>query len=110
MFQRRYTPDLATRRKGKHTPLFKQAQIVTEIPDLADLTHDAELRDILAALPATSAIVMPLRSRRQTLGSLTLLLAEAERRYGPTDMALVQELARRIARAVERSHLYDTER
>lgn len=104
IFRRRYTPDPPGQRRAKRGLPNDQGQFVEALPShvLAQMDDDAELRDILGALRPTSALVVPLRARGQLLGSLTLMLVAEQRRYGPTDLALAQELARRIASAIGR--------
>jgi signal transduction histidine kinase/DNA-binding response OmpR family regulator len=64
--------------------------------------HLARLRDFRIC----SAVLAPLLARGQPLGVLTLATAESERRYGPADQSLAEDLAHRAAQAVENSRLY----
>jgi PAS domain S-box-containing protein len=52
-------------------------------------------------------MVVPLIARGRTLGAISLVSAESGRRYGETDLALAQELARRAALAVDNARLYE---
>lgn len=56
-----------------------------------------------------SAVVAPLVAREHTLGALSVLRLGTGEPYGPEDMDLVLELARRAALAIENARLY-TER
>lgn len=67
-----------------------------------DEEHLAQLR----ALGLRSALIVPLKARDQTLGVLTLVVAESGRRYGNSDLELVEELASRAALAVDNARLY----
>ena len=49
---------------------------------------------------------MPLVARGRALGAITLGIAVTNRRYGATEVALAQELARRAAIAVDNARLY----
>jgi PAS domain S-box-containing protein len=69
---------------------------------LDDLPHAATLRALIRALAPSSAIVAPLQNDGQAYGSLTLVLSSLERRYGPADLALAEELARQLGHAVGR--------
>ncbi len=51
-------------------------------------------------------MIIPLLARGQMLGALTFLSAESGCRYGPADLALAEELARRAAPAVDNARLY----
>jgi serine phosphatase RsbU (regulator of sigma subunit)/anti-sigma regulatory factor (Ser/Thr protein kinase) len=62
---------------------------------------------ILRMLRPASAITVPLRSRGRVLGAMRLVRADPERRYGPSDLALAEELARRAAVSVDNAHLYE---
>jgi PAS domain S-box-containing protein len=100
-FQRRYTP---APRQTNRAPTGEPPRAGITLPGnlLDQLDDNAELRAILGALKPTSALVVPLRARDDLLGSLTLALADRERQFGQTDLALAQELARRMAIAVDR--------
>ncbi len=61
----------------------------------------------LAELGWTFALIEPLSIRGETLGALTLATGrESERRLAEEDRALVEELARRAATAVDNARLY----
>lgn len=71
-----------------------------ELPDT--IPRAAVLRALISALSPHAAIVAPLRENDRVLGSLTLISASAERPYGPAELALAEELARRASDAVTR--------
>jgi signal transduction histidine kinase/DNA-binding response OmpR family regulator len=52
------------------------------------------------------AIVVPLRARGHTLGTLAVGLGKQERRFGPDDLALAADLAGRAAIAIDNARLY----
>ena len=62
---------------------------------------DAEHLRLVRELGLRSAIIVPLAARGRTFGALTLVSAESRRRYGPDDLALAMELARRAAFAID---------
>ena len=72
--------------------------------------HDEEHLRLLRTVGMTSAIVVPLVARGGTLGALTMVLAETGRRYAEADLALVEELGRRIGTALENAALFASER
>jgi serine phosphatase RsbU (regulator of sigma subunit) len=53
-----------------------------------------------------SAVVAPLLARERTLGALSVLRLGSGRPYGAEDMALVLELARRAALAIDNARLF----
>jgi PAS domain S-box-containing protein len=73
---------------------------------LAEIAHDETHRRLLREIGLCSYIVVPLVARGRTLGAITLCSAESGRRYGPLDLALAEELARRSALAVDNARLY----
>ena len=60
----------------------------------------------LREIGARSLISAPLRARGRTLGTITLFYGESGRRYRPADLALVEDLARRAALAIDNARLY----
>src|SRR3712207_8577684 len=64
--------------------------------------HLAVMRD----LAFRSMVTVPLRHGERLLGALTLFYADSGRRHAEADVALIEELARRAAMAVENARLY----
>ncbi|HEV8306648.1 MAG TPA: MASE1 domain-containing protein, partial [Methylomirabilota bacterium] len=54
----------------------------------------------------TSSMIVPLVVGGRTLGAVTFLLTRPGRRYGPADLALAEELARRAAAAIDHARLF----
>ncbi|MBI4493244.1 MAG: GAF domain-containing protein [Chloroflexi bacterium] len=67
---------------------------------------DAWHRKLIRELGVVSCIMLPLVARGRTLGAICLASSESRRRYGPGDLALAEELARRCAVAVDNTRLY----
>jgi signal transduction histidine kinase/ActR/RegA family two-component response regulator len=63
----------------------------------------------VAGLGTVSAISAPLVASGRSLGILTLGTAESGRRYGPAELAIVQDLARRAALSIDNAYLYAAE-
>ena len=61
---------------------------------------------ILAPALLSRSISAALAPRGRTLGVITFAMAESGRRYSPTDLPLVEDLARRAALAVDNARLY----
>lgn len=69
---------------------------------------DAARLATYSSLGARSVIIVPLVARGAVLGALTLIRASpSSGPYGPADLSLARELARRAATAVENAKLYD---
>jgi signal transduction histidine kinase len=83
-------------------------------PVVSEVRLEAEARDaehfrLIQGLGFASEIVTPLVARGRNLGSLTLVRSSAERRYTMADLELAEELARRVAIAVDNARLYEAE-
>jgi signal transduction histidine kinase len=66
---------------------------------------DPELARALAMIGAHWALVSPLRVQDRTIGTLTVL-RQADQRYGPDEMSVVEELGSRAGRALENARLH----
>jgi signal transduction histidine kinase len=53
-----------------------------------------------------SAISLPIEARSRILGVFTIAMAESDRRYKRADLALAEDLGRRIAVAIDNARLY----
>ncbi|TVR74499.1 MAG: PAS domain S-box protein [Sphaerobacteraceae bacterium] len=67
-----------------------------------DEAYLAALRDI----GIDSAMYVPLVARGRTIGVISFVASESGERYGPSDLALAQELTRRAAMAIDNARLY----
>jgi PAS domain S-box-containing protein len=65
--------------------------------------------DDLRRLQLRSAVIVPLIARGRTIGALTMVLSESDRRFDATDLAFVEDVARRAALAVDNAELYQRE-
>ena len=85
-----------------------ESAITTEITDsnLIALAQDAEHLHMVRELGLKSYMIVPLVARGRTLGAITFVTAESDRRYSPADLPLVEDLARRAALAVDNACLY----
>jgi PAS domain S-box-containing protein len=64
-------------------------------------------RELYARLAPQSYMIVPLIARGRTLGALSLLSRQADRRFGALDLAFAEHLARRFALAIDNARLYD---
>jgi signal transduction histidine kinase len=108
--QRRYPPNPDSTRAGGFSTALRtgQAFLDAEVSDARMVGHarDARHLELLRALEGTSYVVAPLVARGQTLGVMVFFSAAARRRYGPDDVVLAEEVARRAAVAVDNARLY----
>lgn len=61
---------------------------------------------VLRGLGLSSALVVPLAGRAGVFGAITLIHAESGRRYGDTDLAFAEDIARRAALALETARMF----
>lgn len=92
-------------RSGEPSIIHRADQRVLE--EVAEGDADAET---LAAARVTSAIVVPLRARGRTLGTLTLLSCDPDRIYDDDDLALAVDVGQRAGIAVDNAQLFAEQR
>ena len=105
---RRY-PESADASQGPpHVAATGESELVTEISEerLAELTTDDLHLGLVRELGFQSYMCVPLSAHGEVLGVISLVAAESGRRYGPDDLAVAEELARRGGIAVENARLY----
>ena len=73
---------------------------------LASWAQDDDQARVLRAAGPLSAIAVPLLAHDVVLGVLTMLSTAGSAEYGPADLPLAEEVARRAALSVENSRLY----
>jgi PAS domain S-box-containing protein len=82
--------------------------LMDDIPDslLRENARDDEHYRLLCNIGLKSFIIAPMTFGARTLGIVTFVSAESERRYGLPDLRLAEELGRRAAIALENARLY----
>jgi PAS domain S-box-containing protein len=85
-----------------------RAELVPELTDemLVAGARDPDHLRAVRELGLRSYMGVPLTARGRTTGVITFVAAEAGRRFGPEDLRLAEDLARRAAVAVENARLY----
>jgi PAS domain S-box-containing protein len=76
----------------------------------ARVTGNDELVRAYESLGYASAMLVPLTARHQVLGVLTLVRTSSGRSYHQEDLALAEDLARRVALIVDNARLYERQR
>ena len=82
-----------------------QASEITDEMIIAGVANQ-EKRDLLIALGLRSYVIAPILIDDRAVGAITIVSAESGHFLGPSDIARVQELARRTSLAIERAHLF----
>ena len=112
--------DLAPRLKRHYGPLKHVTHGVSKVlasgkPELMEnvegvtlesFARDADHLAMLRRMSLTSYICAPMITRGRITGAFTLAVSTSGRRFGKEDCALAEELARRVALAVENARLY----
>jgi signal transduction histidine kinase len=101
----------------EHNPIVQALRsrkpvVVREVTDdmlRAASTHEIGL-EIVRALAPRAFLVLPLLARDHVLGAVSLVVSESGWWYGPADVALAEELARRAAIAIDNARLYSEAR
>jgi PAS domain S-box-containing protein len=86
-----------------------QPVLVPEVsPELVRASSISETHHrILEGVAPRSLMSVPLTVSGKVLGVLTLVASESGRRYGPDDLVLAEELARRAALAIDNARLFN---
>ncbi len=71
-----------------------------------EMAQSEEHQRIITTLGMKSYMIVPMVVRERVIGAISLFFSESERYYGPTELALAEELSRRAAVAVENARLY----
>ena len=105
----RYPPDPSSPSGTWNVLRSGKGMLVPEITSemLEQATQDAELLGMLRQLGLHSYIGAPLQARGKALGVMTFISSQSRRRYGPGDLALAEDLARRAAAAIDNAQLVD---
>ena len=85
-----------------------QAEIINDIPDellLATARNDDDL-EIFRMLGLRAVMIVPLVAFGRTLGAITLVYSESERKFTEEDRILAEDLARRAAMQIDHARLY----
>ncbi len=82
--------------------------LMEEIPQalLTETAVDDEHLRLILELGLKSAMIVPLVARGRTLGAITFVVAESNRKFGALDLSFAEELARAAALAVDNASLY----
>jgi signal transduction histidine kinase/integral membrane sensor domain MASE1 len=104
----RYPPALSAPSGAGAVLRTGQVELVAEIADamVVAVARDAEHLELLRSIGFASLLIVPLTARGRTLAALALVSSQSERRYGPDDVAVAQELAQRAGYAIDNSQLY----
>jgi PAS domain S-box-containing protein len=80
------------------------AEVIEQMIEAAG--DDVEYVELLKRLDADSSMTVPLPARDSTLGAVTFVCAESERRFGHDDLALAKQFGNCAGLAVDNARLY----
>ncbi|MDC0676285.1 sensor histidine kinase [Sorangium atrum] len=106
--ERRYPSRWESRRPASRVLRLGEPLLLPELSEevLRQYCEDGGHERLMRELGTHSVIVVPLLARGQPIGALTVVSSAPEIRYGDADLALVQEVARRAAIAIDNARLY----
>jgi len=103
---RQFPPDPDTPSGPGRVVRTGEPEIVSEIPDAPPPGGNGGPGPRGLELELRSYLCVPMTGRSGTLGAISFVAAESGRRYGPDDLRLAEDIARRAAVAVENARLY----
>jgi signal transduction histidine kinase len=110
---------LTKRFERRQAPVGVLRVLHTGEPELVPAVTDSLLRAaasepehpaLLNRLRARSYMIIPLRARGHTLGAVTFVSSASGRRYGPSDLALAEDLCVRASLAIDNARLFGESR
>jgi PAS domain S-box-containing protein len=106
--EKRYPPNWDSPQSTARVLRTGQPLVVSEASYgwLVAITEDAEHIKLLRDMGVSSFMAVPLVARGHILGAITFVVGASGRRYGPADVTLAEDLARRCAVAVDNARLY----
>ncbi len=106
--QQRYPPDPDSSSGIHHVIRTGQPEFYPDIPDelLVAAARNEQHLQLIRQLGLVSAMTVPLIAREHVLGTLSLATAESGRHYTEDELRLGEELARRVALAVDNARLF----
>lgn len=78
----------------------------TPLLNRAARAHDAEHLRMLEELDSRAVMIVPLTARGRMLGALSVISTQTDRIFGPSDLAVAEELGRRCGQAVDNARLH----
>jgi len=89
-----------------------EPELVSAVTDslLRAAASEPEHPEMLQRLEARSYMIVPLKARGHTLGAVTFVSSTSGRRYGPSDLALAEDLCVRASLAIDNARLFGESR
>jgi signal transduction histidine kinase len=109
--RRLYPPDADRPSVSLRVLTTGKAELIPTVSDalLKNVAQSDDHLRMLREIGPRSLIVVPLRVRERTLGTILLARAESGQRFNPGDLELAEDLGRRAALAIDNSTLHRSE-
>lgn len=106
--QRDYPLEMDAPYSYPHVIRTGQPELIPEVSDqgLQMIAHNPRHLELLRVLGFCSTLNVPLIARNRTIGAIMLGTAESGRRYAEADLRIAEELASRVALAVDNARLF----
>jgi PAS domain S-box-containing protein len=87
-----------------------QSQFIADLPNgvVRKIARSDEELAAIRQLNPRSIISVPLLVRGETIGAISFVRSLADRRYSPVDVPFAEDLARRVATAIDNAHLFNS--
>jgi signal transduction histidine kinase/ActR/RegA family two-component response regulator len=110
--QRRYPLTMADQYGVANAIRTGQSEVFADISEakLRAAAGDERQLNLLQQVGFHSAMIVPLMGRGRTLGAISLVASDPQRRFTASDRVFAEELASRAALAVDNAKLYEAER
>jgi PAS domain S-box-containing protein len=108
ILESRFAPDPFGHHPAASVVRGGESEMAEEMSDdfLRSTTRSEEHFEVVKALGVASYMCVPLTARGRNLGALTLVSAGSGRHFGPADLVLAEELARRAGLALDNARLF----
>jgi signal transduction histidine kinase len=84
-----------------------EPELIEDVPAVLErVMPDADRRRLLAEVGVASSICVPVKVHGIVAATLTFATSDAERRYGTRELRVAEDLAYRVAIAIENAELY----
>lgn len=107
--QAEYPPDMDAQLGAPNVVRTGVSELYSEIPDellVSVAEGDERLLEILREVGYRSVIVVPLRGRRDVIGTMTLVMADSGRGYDQAALGFAERVGGQIAMAIENAELH----
>ena len=106
--RRRFPPSDTSPQPAGRVMRSGESELLAEVtPEVvAAHAYDPEHAALIRQIGIRSHVAVPLVARGATIGVISLGITESDRRYGPEDVSIAQDLARQAALSVDNARLY----